>query len=47
MTKKQIDKFKDAAKEVGADMPEAEFQKVVSTLAKSGLPKKQAKKPKK
>lgn len=40
MPKSQLDKFKAAAKEAGADMSEAEFKKAVSTLAKSNPPKK-------
>lgn len=42
MTKKQIDKFKAAAKEAGADMSDAEFKKVVGKLAKA--PKQKAQK---
>lgn len=42
MTKKQIDKFKAAAKEAGAEMSDAKFKKVVGKLAKAPKPKKPA-----
>lgn len=38
--KSQGDKFKDAAKEAGAEMSDAEFKKVVGKLAKAPKPKK-------
>lgn len=49
MTKKQIDKFKEAAKEAGADMSEAEFRRTVGKVAKAPKPKaqKQVDKPRK
>lgn len=40
MDQSQIDKFKAAAKEAGADMSDAEFKKVVGNLAKAPKPKK-------
>lgn len=43
MKDKQIDKFKAAAKEAGAEMSDAEFKKVVGKLAKAPKPKKAAK----
>ncbi len=40
MSKSQSDKFKDAAKEAGAEMSEAEFRRTVGKLAKAPKPKK-------
>ena len=38
--KRQLEKFKQAAREAEADMTEADFKKVVGKLAKSNPPKK-------
>lgn len=39
----QLDKFKAAAKEAGAEMSDAEFKKVVGKLAKAPKPKPKSK----